>query len=148
VSDQFDLDRFVQAQEAGGTYPRALAELRTGRKVSHWMWFVFPQYAGLGRSSMAQRYAIGSMAEASAYLDHELLGLRLRECCEAVVAVSGSSAEDIFGGIDALKLRSSMTLFSRVDGQSEIFDRVLSAYFSGVPDRETLRLIDTPDGNR
>ncbi len=146
MNDEFDLERFLEAQNSGETYVRALAELRAGRKTSHWMWFVFPQFAGLGRSSMAQRYAIRSLPEAVAYLRHDVLGPRLRECSAVVASLTNTSAEDIFGGIDAVKLRSSMTLFSRVAPQEEIFDQVLSTYFAGVADPATLRLIDSPDG--
>jgi uncharacterized protein (DUF1810 family) len=145
VSDEFDLARFVQAQESGDTYAHALDELRTGRKVSHWMWFVFPQYAGLGRSPMAQRYAIRSRREAVAYLDHEVLGARLRECCTVLESLPHPSAEKIFGGIDAVKLRSSMTLFAQVAPQEEIFGRILAAYFSGVSDPATLQLLNAAD---
>jgi uncharacterized protein (DUF1810 family) len=115
MSDRaFDLERFVQAQELGGVYEEALAELRAGRKRSHWMWFVFPQIAGLGRSPISQRYAIASADEARAYLRHSLLGSRLGECADAVLGAGAPSAEAIFGPIDALKLRSSMTLFAIV----------------------------------
>src|SRR5688572_30698624 len=109
----FDLDRFVAAQE--GVYRSALDELRAGRKTGHWMWFVFPQVAGLGSSDMSRRYAIGSLAEARAYLAHPILGARLRECARALLAVRGRGAEAILGDIDARKLRSSMTLFHRAD---------------------------------
>ena len=122
-----DLERFVQAQDAGGTYQRAVAELRNGRKVSHWMWFVFPQIAGLGYSAMAKAYAITDLAEAQAYLAHPVLGPRLRECASMVADQAGRSAEAIFGGVDALKLRSSMTLFARADPEEPIFTEVLDA---------------------
>ena len=105
--DPYDLERFVAAQDAGGTYQRATAELRAGRKASHWMWFVFPQIAGLGRSPTSRRYSISSLNEARAYLDHPVLGERLRECAGIVTSLTGRSAEQIFGGIDAMKLRSS-----------------------------------------
>jgi len=141
VSDPFDLNRFVAAQDAGGTYERALAELRRGRKSSHWMWFVFPQYAGLGSSATSQHYAIGSLAEARAYLTHEVLGPRLRECAAAVLAAGAGSAEQIFGGIDAVKLRSSMTLFHRADPDEPVFQQVLERYFAGQPDTATERLL-------
>jgi len=140
---EFDLERFVNAQDAAGTYQQALAELSRGRKVSHWMWFVFPQIAGLGRSAMAQRYAITSLDEAVAYLEHPTLGPRLLECCHVVASLQGASAEDVFGGIDAVKLRSSMTLFSRAAPDEPVFDRVLDTYFAGRPDDATLRLIGT-----
>jgi len=135
-----DLERFVQAQDQGGTYDRALTELRAGRKTSHWMWFVFPQIAGLGRSATAQRYAIESLDEARAYLDHPVLGPRLRGCAAVLTALSGSTAEQILGGIDAMKLRSSMTLFSLAAPGEAIFTEVLEHYFEGAPDEGTVRL--------
>jgi uncharacterized protein (DUF1810 family) len=119
--DTYDLRRFLNAQEEGGTYEQALAELRVGRKTSHWMWFVFPQRAGLGQSAMSRRYAIGSAAEARAYLDHPVLGPRLLECSEALLAHGGRSAPEILGGIDATKLRSSMTLFAAVAPEQPVF---------------------------
>jgi uncharacterized protein (DUF1810 family) len=133
-----DLERFVRAQDSGGTYRRAVAELRRGRKTSHWMWFIFPQIAGLGRSAMAQAYAIGDLAEAEAYLAHAVLGPRLVECAEIVALHRGLSAEHIFGGIDAIKLRSSMTLFAHADPDQAIFQQVIDQYFDG-PDPETER---------
>jgi uncharacterized protein (DUF1810 family) len=141
VSDQFDLDRFVVAQDQGGTYDAAVAELRSGRKRSHWMWFVFPQIAGLGQSPISRKYAISSLAEAQAYLAHPVLGPRLAECARIVGALDAASAEEIFGGIDAIKLRSSMTLFARADPTNPVFGEVLEAYFGGVPDDATDRLI-------
>jgi uncharacterized protein (DUF1810 family) len=135
-----DLEHFVRAQDSGGTYQRAVAELRNGRKTSHWMWFIFPQIAGLGRSAMAQAYAIGDLAEAQAYLAHPVLGPRLIECAEIVVSQQGLSAQQIFGGIDAIKLRSSMTLFARADPDQAIFRQVIEQYFDG-PDAETERRI-------
>ncbi len=138
MSEPYDLQRFLDAQNEGGTYERALTELRAGRKTSHWMWFLFPQIEGLGRSPMAQRYAIGSAAEARAYLAHPVLGPRLRECAEALLEVEGRSAEQILGPVDALKLRSSMTLFAPV-ASDDLFQRVLDRYYGGVPDPETVR---------
>jgi uncharacterized protein (DUF1810 family) len=135
-----DLERFVNAQDGGGTYRRAVAELRNGRKASHWMWFIFPQIAGLGHSAMAQAYAISDLAEAQAYLAHPVLGPRLIECAEIVAAHQGLSAEQIFGGIDAMKLRSSMTLFGYADPDQEIFKQVIDQYFDG-PDPQTERRI-------
>jgi uncharacterized protein (DUF1810 family) len=135
-----DLERFVTAQDSGGTYRRAVAELRKGRKASHWMWFIFPQIAGLGHSAMAQTYAIGNLAEAQAYLAHPVLGPRLVECAEILASHRGLSAEQIFGGIDAIKLRSSMTLFARADPDQAIFRQVIDQYFAG-PDPETDRRI-------
>jgi uncharacterized protein (DUF1810 family) len=133
-----DLERFVRAQDSGGTYQHAVAELRDGRKTSHWMWFIFPQIAGLGRSATAQAYAISDLAEAQAYLAHPVLGLRLVECAEIVASHRGLTAEHIFGGIDAIKLRSSMTLFARADPDQTIFKQVIDQYYDG-PDPETER---------
>ncbi|QKE84019.1 DUF1810 domain-containing protein [Arthrobacter sp. NEB 688] len=135
------LERFVEAQDSGGTYAAALAELRAGRKRSHWMWFVLPQAAGLGRSAMAQRYGVRGVAEARAYLDHPVLGPRLLACVEALLAQPGSDAEEVLGGIDAVKLRSSMTLFAVAagEGADAPFRAVLRQYFGGVEDPETLR---------
>ena len=135
-----DLERFVSAQDSGGTYQRAVAELRRGRKTSHWMWFIFPQIVGLGRSATAQTYAISNLAEAQAYLAHPVLGPRLVECTEILASHRGLSAEQIFGGIDAIKLRSSMTLFARADPDQAIFSQVIDQYFAG-PDPETDRRI-------
>ena len=141
MSDGFDLERFVAAQEQGGTYDAAVAELRSGRKRSHWMWFVFPQISGLGQSPISRKYAISSLAEARAYLAHDILGPRLVECARMVAALKAPSAEDIFGGIDAMKLRSSMTLFARADPTNPVFGEVLDAYFGGEPDPATERLL-------
>ena len=132
----FDLERFVTAQ--AGAYAEALAELRDGRKRSHWMWFVFPQIAGLGRSDMARFYALRSLAEARAYLDHPLLGPRLRECTEAVLAHSDSSAEAIFGPVDAIKFRSSMTLFEAAAPTDAPYGDALAAFYGGERDQATL----------
>ncbi|WP_182177757.1 DUF1810 domain-containing protein [Methylobacterium radiotolerans] len=136
MTDTYELGRFVAAQE--GVYPRALAELQAGDKRSHWMWFVFPQIAGLGASPMAQRYAIGSLAEAEAYAAHPVLGARLRACTAAVNAVAGRSAHAIFGSPDDLKFRSSMTLFARAVPGEPVFADALAHYFDGVPDPRTL----------
>ena len=136
MSDTYDLGRFVAAQE--GVYARALAELQAGDKRSHWMWFVFPQIAGLGASPMAQRYAIGSLPEAEAYAAHPVLGARLRACTAAVNAVAGRSANAIFGSPDDLKFRSSMTLFARAVPGEPLFAEALARYFDGVPDPRTL----------
>jgi uncharacterized protein (DUF1810 family) len=141
MSEPFDLDRFVAAQDQGGTYEAAVAELRSGRKRSHWMWFVFPQIAGLGQSPISRRFAISSLAEAQAYLAHEVLGPRLVECARIVGDLTAPSAEDIFGGIDAIKLRSSMTLFARADPSNPVFGEVLEAYFGGHMDEATDRLL-------
>jgi uncharacterized protein (DUF1810 family) len=136
------LDRFVAAQDSGDTYNNALAELRAGAKTSHWMWFVFPQVAGLGRSSMAQRYAIADAQEARAYLQHPVLGARLREVTEAILTHAGArSAEAILGGTDAMKLRSSMTLFARAapsPDDAAPFRAVLEAFYDGEEDDATL----------
>jgi uncharacterized protein (DUF1810 family) len=135
------LERFVSAQDAGGTYEQALAELRRGRKTSHWMWFVFPQVAGLGRSSTARFYALSGLAEAQAYVAHPVLGPRLRECATALTALPGSDPVAVLGSVDALKLRSSMTLFARADPAEPLYAAVLDQYFAGAPDESTLQLL-------
>jgi uncharacterized protein (DUF1810 family) len=142
VNDPFELERFVVAQDRGGTYEAAAAELRAGRKRSHWIWFVFPQIAGLGQSPTSRRYAISSLAEARAYLAHPVLGTRLIESAVIVLDLEGRSASDIFGGIDAIKLRSSMTLFARADPENPVFGDVLAKFFGGVPDVATDRLLE------
>jgi uncharacterized protein (DUF1810 family) len=134
-----DLTRFVAAQ--AGVYDQALAELRAGRKRSHWMWFVFPQIAGLGSSPTAQRYAIGSLDEARAYLADSVLGPRLIECASALPAVEGRTAEEILGYPDDLKLRSSMTLFARAAPEVPVFQEVLDRYYDGKPDPQTLNKV-------
>lgn len=139
AEDRFDLARFVAAQE--DSWDAAIGELRRGRKTTHWMWFVFPQIAGLGRSDMARRYAIGSLDEARGYLAHPLLGARLRAGCDALLAHPRSSAEEIMGGIDAVKLRSSMTLFAAAADDPALFDAVLARFFTGARDDATLALI-------
>jgi uncharacterized protein (DUF1810 family) len=141
VAPASSLQRFVEAQDRAGTYERALAELRAGSKTSHWMWFVFPQLLGLGRSPMSQTYAIRSLDEAESYLAHPILGPRLRECTRALTEQSGRSAEEILGGIDAVKLRSSMTLFARAAPDEALFSRVLDRYYGASPDEETERLL-------
>jgi uncharacterized protein (DUF1810 family) len=146
VADPFDLERFVRAQE--GVHDTALAELRAGRKRTHWMWFVFPQVAGLGASPMARRYAIGSLAEARAYLDHPLLGRRLSECAEALLALEGREARDVLGYPDDLKLRSCATLFAAVAPPGSPFERLLARYYGGQRDPETLRRIEGADPPR
>ena len=138
MDDPHDLQRFVDAQ--AGVFERALAELSTGAKRSHWMWFIFPQVAGLGFSAMAQRYAIGSKLEAEAYLAHPLLGPRLIACARAVLAVEGRSAHQIFGSPDDLKFRSSMTLFAAI-AEDAIFAEALRKYFDGRPDEATLEAL-------
>jgi uncharacterized protein (DUF1810 family) len=137
MSDPFSLSRFELAQEQGETYARALAELRAGRKRSHWMWFVFPQLAGLGQSPMSQTYAISSLAEARAYLEHPVLGERLLECARVVVELREPSAQDVFGVTDSMKLRSSMTLFARICPEGSVFHLVLMRYFDGNVDAAT-----------
>jgi uncharacterized protein (DUF1810 family) len=138
-NDEHDLNRFVDAQRT--TYASALAELRGGRKRSHWMWFVFPQLAGLGRSATAKRYAIASLAEAEAYLKHPVLGPRLIECATAVIDVEGRSAHEIFGSPDDSKVRSCATLFALVSAPGSVFSRLLETYFDGREDDQTLRLL-------
>jgi uncharacterized protein (DUF1810 family) len=140
--DRHGLQRFVDAQEDAAIYARALEELRAGRKRGHWIWFVFPQIAGLGQSPMSQAYAIRSLEEARAYLAHPILGPRLHECSEALLAAEpDASAESILGGIDAIKVRSSMTLFTRADPSDQLFKAVLDRFYAGEPDPETERRI-------
>ena len=135
----YDLQRFVDAQAPVMT--RVEAELRAGRKSSHWMWFVFPQLRGLGRSALAERYGMASLDEARAYLAHPVLGMRLRECCSLVLAVQGSSAQAIFGSPDDSKFRSSLTLFGRAAPQEPVFADCLRKYYNGVDDPATLALL-------
>jgi uncharacterized protein (DUF1810 family) len=143
-ADPFHLSRFVQAQE--GIYDRALAEIRGGRKRSHWMWFVFPQYAGLGFSAMSQEYAIKSIEEARDYLNHPVLGPRLIECTQGVLGVEGHTASQIFGSPDDMKLRSSATLFAHVTGAGNIYEQVLQKYFDSQPDPKTMQLLAVSGG--
>ena len=138
MDDPYRLERFVQAQDTDGTFQRAVAELRAGRKVTHWMWFVFPQVEGLGLSAMSQRYAISGLAEARAYLQHPVLGTRLVECATVLAGTDGKSAAEILGPVDAMKLRSSMTLFAAAAPDQPAFSAVLTKYFSGTPDEATL----------
>jgi uncharacterized protein (DUF1810 family) len=141
----FQLSRFVTAQD--GVYEDALRQIREGRKTSHWMWFIFPQLEGLGRSPTAQHFAIKCLAEARAYLEHPVLGPRLRECVQALLEVQGRSAAMIFGSPDDLKLRSSLTLFARAAGPPQsVFDDALAAYFDGLPDERTLAVLDACAG--
>ena len=135
-AEPFDLQRFVDAQDR--VYETALEELRAGRKRSHWIWFVFPQVQGLGRSPTAIRYGIASLAEAKAYVDHEVLGPRLRECARVVAGIQGSSADEIFGWPDNLKVRSSMTLFARATEDNADFRAVLDRLYDGVEDALTV----------
>jgi uncharacterized protein (DUF1810 family) len=138
--DPFQLSRFVEAQDK--VYARALAELKSGRKRSHWIWFVFPQIEGLGFSSTTQYYSIKSLEEARQYLDHPLLGKRLRECAETILALQGLSASTIFGYPDDLKLKSSMTLFAAAAEGQSVFSRVLEKYYQGNPDQSTLAILE------
>jgi len=135
----FDPDRFVQAQDA--VYERVRRELREGRKRGHWMWFVFPQLSGLGFSAMAQRYAIATLGEAAAYLEHPILGPRLIECSELVNQVEGRTVNEIFGAPDDLKFHSSMTLFASIPDAPPAFDAALAKYFGGAPDRMTAKML-------
>ena len=137
MDDPHILQRFVTVQDAAGTYQRAIDELRRARKTSHWMWFIFPQIAGLGQSQMSRTYAISSLEEACAYLQHPVLGPRLRECAAIVGSSPAATAQAIFGGIDTQKLRSSMTLFHRADPAEPLFQQILDRYFDGLPDAAT-----------
>lgn len=139
--DPFPLRRFEVAQDEGQTYVRAVSELCAGRKQSHWMWFVFPQVSGLGQSSMSKTYAITSLAEAKAYLEHPVLGPRLIECARILSELEGQTAQEILGTTDAAKLRSSMTLFAAAAPDNEIFGRVLAKYFDGLADAATEDLL-------
>jgi uncharacterized protein (DUF1810 family) len=139
ASDRFDLERFVRAQAR--TYEAALAEIRSGRKRSHWMWYVFPQVAGLGVSGTSQHYAIGGAAEARAYLAHPVIGPRLVECVEAVLKVQGRSAREIFGSPDVLKLRSCATLFAQVSPPGSVFERLIEKCYEGERDARTQELL-------
>ena len=139
MTPEYDLERFVSAQE--GMYDDVLEELRRGRKSGHWIWFIFPQIAGLGQSAMSQRYALRSLEEARAYLAHPVLGARLRECAELVLEAgerTGGSAEEIFGSLDAKKVRSSMTLFRLAAPDEPVFGRLLDRFYGGAMDEATL----------
>ena len=138
MTDDHALERFVAAQDGGGTYDRALSELRRGGKKSHWMWFVFPQIAGLGSSATARQYAIGSLAEAQAYLSHPVLGPRLLACTTAVCGLDETDPERVLGAVDARKLQSSMTLFHLAAPDEPAFRAVLDKYFDGRLDQATL----------
>ena len=144
AGDPFGLGRFVDAQE--GDYERALAELRSGRKRTHWMWYIFPQLDGLAFSATSKRYAIKSVEEAHAYLAHPVLGPRLRQCAEALLRIEGHSATTIFGSPDDLKLRSCATLFACVSPPGSVFERVLDAYYRGERDGKTLQLLGRAPG--
>lgn len=137
MKDRYDLERFVKAQDP--VYEQVVSELRAGQKRSHWMWFIFPQISGLGHSDMAQRFAISSLEEATAYLNHPVLGARLEECARLVNAVDGRSVEQIFGYPDDMKFHSSMTLFTRASPANDAFSQALKKYFAGRMDAPTLR---------
>ena len=139
MKDPFDLERFVKAQR--DVYADALAELADGQKRSHWMWFIFPQITGLGHSAMAQRYAINSLQEAKAYLQHPVLGERLLECCQQLMQLEGRSAHDIFGSPDDMKLRSSLTLFAAAEAGNCVFEQLLGRYYRGQADTRTLEIL-------
>jgi uncharacterized protein (DUF1810 family) len=143
-ADPYDLERFVHAQERD--YPRALSELEAGQKRSHWMWYIFPQFDGLGMSWTSKQYSIKSTAEAKAYLAHTILGPRLIECAEAVLQIDGRSASEIFGAPDDTKLRSCATLFAAISAQDSVFHRIIARYFQGQPDDRTLHLIGQARG--
>jgi uncharacterized protein (DUF1810 family) len=136
TEDPYNLERFVAAQNTGGTYESAVGELRRGQKTSHWIWFIFPQIAGLGYSPNSRKFAISSLAEAQAYLRHPVLGPRLVECATLMTQAAGT-AEQILSGIDSQKLHSSMTLFQRAEPGQPLFQKVLDQYFGGVPDAGT-----------
>ncbi len=136
VTDRFHLERFVRAQAT--IYKQVLVELRAGEKTSHWMWFIFPQIRGLGYSATSIEFAISGREEALAYLQHPVLGQRLKECTELALRIEGRSALDIFGAPDDMKFRSSMTLFAQVSSNDDIFERALQKYFDGVPDQLTI----------
>jgi uncharacterized protein (DUF1810 family) len=141
MEDPYRLERFVYAQDQDGIYETAVSELRNGQKVNHWMWFVFPQVTGLGHSSMAKEFAISSIAEAQAYLRHPVLGPRLIECTKILIGIEGRSAIDILGTMDAMKLRSSMTLFMNAAPDEPAFRELLAKYFRGSPDEKTIALL-------
>lgn len=140
MADPYDLQRFVRAQEHD--YEQAIGEIRGGRKRTHWMWLIFPQFDGLGMSPMSKQYSVKSLAEARAFLAHPVLGPRLLECAETAVRIEGSSAAEIFGYPDDMKLRSCATLFAAVSPSGSVFHRIIVKYFNGEPDAETLRLFD------
>ena len=138
MEDPYGLKRFVDAQNRSGTYETVVSELRAGRKMSHWIWFIFPQVKGLGHSPTSREFGIASVAEAQAYLRHPVLGPRLRECARILTGIEGKDAAEILGDIDAVKLRSSMTLFMSADPEEPIFGEVLGKYFHGSADQETI----------
>jgi uncharacterized protein (DUF1810 family) len=138
MEDPYQLRRFVDAQNLAGTYETAVAELRTGQKAGHWIWFIFPQVAGLGSSHMSRQFGISSVSEAQAYLRHPVLGPRLMECTRILTEINGKSATEILGSVDAMKLRSSMTLFMTAAPEEPLFREVLAQYFHGAADQETV----------
>lgn len=140
MTDRHDMQRFVDAQAS--SYGKVLAELRAGKKRSHWMWFIFPQLRGLGSSRNAEFYGIASLAEARAYLAHPVLGERLRECVSAMLGVRGASAEEVLGFVDAMKLHSCLTLFHKADPAETLFSKALNRFFGAAIDDRTLRLLD------
>lgn len=144
-TDPFDLERFLEAQET--SYQQAVAELRAGWKQTHWSWYILPQMLGLGSSSMSVRFAIRSLGEAKAYLEHPVLGSRLRECVAAINAHAGLSASQVLGETDAQKFRSCLTLFAQAAGSDSIFDEALNKYFSGKPDAATLVILASSQGS-
>ena len=137
--DPFDLARFVSAQQ--DVFDRALREVKSGQKASHWMWYMFPQLRGLGHSPIAQRFGITGIEEAKAYLEHEILGPRLITLCEAALSVKGRSATELFGAPDDLKFRSCATLFAQLSPVDSVFHKILDQYFAGIPDQRTLQLL-------
>jgi uncharacterized protein (DUF1810 family) len=137
MDDPYRLSRFVTAQNDDDTYASVVAELRAGHKVTHWMWFIFPQIVGLGHSATAREYAISNVAEARAYLDHPVLGARLLECTQLLLATNDRTATQILGATDAMKLRSSMTLFHAADPTNSVYQQVLDKYFQSQPDEAT-----------
>jgi uncharacterized protein (DUF1810 family) len=139
-NDPFHLNRFLQAQQ--NDYGSALAEIRAGRKTAHWMWFIFPQFRGLGFSATSQHFAIKSLEEAESYLAHPILGPRLLECCEALMEIEGRTAQQIFGSPDDVKLKSCATLFARASAPDSVFERLLEKYFDGQSDAKTLELLE------
>ena len=138
MEDPYNLKRFLDAQNWSGSYETVVSELRSGWKAGHWMWFIFPQVTGLGSSHMSKEFGISSIAEAQAYLGHPVLGPRLRECAQILLRIEGKSATEILGRIDAIKLRSSMTLFMRAKPDEPLFREVLAKYFDGSEDQETI----------
>jgi len=146
VDDPYDLQRFVDAQDVADTYLEAVHELRAGHKRSHWMWFVFPQVSGLGHSPTAQRFAISGRPEAVAYLEHPVLGRRLRECAEVLTGLAETDPVKVFGPVDAQKLRSSMTLFRVASSDERVFHEVLDQYFAGATDEATTSGVDPAPG--